>query len=1093
MKQIFLLSLISLVAGSLLSQDENWLKGYTADVNGEVLTYHSPHPEVTTSLLIRNQDSTKYIEWLMDEIPAGNDAGEYTFVWIFGIDVNENSYDYRLYLDGRYLLTFSNPHDTLVKQWDINGLQGTKLSFNASLVDKYGDLMGYAFLTIPRALLTEGSKPAVRITATSSGDPCWYMTHRYAMNSALLVKQMPALINTPEGESYLLRFDIHHFGEKTLAEIRAGGKIMQIPVSLGVNYTYFPVDGTAGERIEDISVSIDGIEKKMDAITLVPVQPITLYLLHHSHSDIGYTHHQHVVERKHHGFFREVVELWEKTRDYPEGSRFKWNTEVTWAVESYLETCSTEDKEAFIKTVQEGGIGIDGLWANELTGICRPEELMQLIQRSATIAGECGVDLRSAMITDIPGYSWGLVPVMAKSGIRYFSPGTNVFHRIGNIKDTWGDKPFYWVSQSGQDSVLTWFPAKGYSWFHTGLGSDKPKNLLTEEPLFEYLEQLEKTNFPYDISIFRYNIGSDNGPPHAELPDIIRAWNEKYSSPKIIIATTAEAFSIFEDKYGRDLPSFSGALTPYWSDGAASSATETAINRAAAERLAQAQTLWVMSGNKHYPNEEIRETWKNILFFDEHTWGSWNSISAPHDTFTINQWNTKRQFALDADELSEELLSDAIATLGKIDGKEGIFDIWNTHSWPVSDIIMLPVPDDIGNAYVTDKNNNRLPAQRLSDGSLAVLVMDVPPFSAKRVFLKSDQYARIDPEPWLQDPLGGISVNSENGDLYAFRHPLLQGSLVDISMGYGLNSYIYVEGRDPQNKHTTRNVNISYPDKGKLISTIRIESEAPGTSGLIREIRLIPALNRLDITNTIFKDAVYEPEGVHFGFPFNLSGGEVNIGIPWGYYRPEAGQLPGANKNYYTMNRWVDVSSDDEGVCLVSADAPMLELGEISTDATIYGWRKVQGPTQRVFSYVMNNYWETNYLAAQPGKAVFRYSLCINEGFDPVENEKRSLERAQPLVVIPSQGKKNLPPSLLSLDNQDVIIETLIPGEDGTYFLARLYNPTGREQQVQLLWNVASALAVKFSTSGLSGQDPVPFQGPVFISPHDFVTIRCDY
>jgi hypothetical protein len=1092
MRISFFLIIIIFFCNAITAQHGNWLKGYTEDLTGEVLTYHSPHPEVTTSLLIRNQDSTKYIEWLMDEIPANTDTREFTFVWIFGIDVNVNTYSYRLYLDGEYLLSFNNPQNTLTKTWTIEGLYGTSLAFNATLVDKYGDLMGYAFLTIPSKLLKERERPEVRITATSSDDPCWYMTHRYPMDSRLMAKQMPAVINSPEGEHFLIRLDIHHFGEKTNAEITARGKLIKIPIDLGVNYTYIPIEGKAGDEVDDLSVSIDGNVIYLDKIILEEVRPMTLYLLHHSHVDIGYTHHQSVVERMHHGFFRNVARLSEDTKGYPEGSRFKWNTEVCWAVESYLEQCTPKEKQKFIRAVQDGGIGLDGLWANELTGLCRPEELIQLIQRSAQVANKCGVELKSAMITDIPGYTWGLVPVMAKSGIRYFSPGTNVGHRIGDIKDTWGDKPFYWVSQSGQDSVLTWFPSKGYSWFHTGLGTDKPRTLLTEEPIFEYVNQLNKSSFPYDISVFRYNIGSDNGPPHPILPGIIKRWNAKYSTPQIAIATTAEAFSAFEDKYGQSLPAYQGDLTPYWEDGAASSAQETAIVREAAERLVQAQTLWVVSGNKHYPLKQVNEAWKNILLYDEHTWGSWNSISAPHDEFTIRQWETKKSFALKADSITAVIMKKAIATAGMPEQEDPLsFDIWNTHSWSVSDVIILPVPEHIANAYATDENNNRLNSQGLSDGNLAVLVNDIPPFAAVRIKLKSDDHTLIDPEPWRNQPDVEISIDPETGDIISLRHPKLNNDLADTAGGFGLNSYFYVEGRNPQHNFTTKNAKISYPEKGKLVNTIHIESEAPGADKLIREITMYSGLDRVDITNTIYKTAVYEPEGVHFGFPFHIPQGKIRVGIAWGYFQPERDQLPGSNKNYYTLNRWVDVSSDEHGLCMISLDAPMLELGEISTDATSYGWKDVQEPTQTIFSYVMNNYWETNYLAAQSGKVDFRYSLCVHEGFDPVFNEKRSLERSQPLLVIPSSGRKKLPWSLFTIDNQNVIITALIPGDDRQHFLIRIYNPSKHEETVNFNWKLFKPKQV--SVAGLSGENPRPLTGALIIGVHSFETIRIDF
>ena len=35
------------------------------------------------------------------------------------------------------------------------------------------------------------------------------------------------------------------------------------------------------------------------------------------------------------------------------------------------------------------------------------------------------------MISDVPGYTWGLVPVLAQSGIKYFSWGPNPNDHLG--------------------------------------------------------------------------------------------------------------------------------------------------------------------------------------------------------------------------------------------------------------------------------------------------------------------------------------------------------------------------------------------------------------------------------------------------------------------------------------------------------------------------------------------------------------------------------------------------------------------------------------------------------------------------------------
>ena len=76
------------------------------------------------------------------------------------------------------------------------------------------------------------------------------------------------------------------------------------------------------------------------------------------------------------------------------------------------------------------------------------------------------VTIDAAMISDVPGYTWGIVPALVQNGIKYLSMGPNHIHRIGRTLDEWGDRPFYWVSPSGQERLLCWMAGKAYSWFH---------------------------------------------------------------------------------------------------------------------------------------------------------------------------------------------------------------------------------------------------------------------------------------------------------------------------------------------------------------------------------------------------------------------------------------------------------------------------------------------------------------------------------------------------------------------------------------------------------------------------------------------------
>jgi hypothetical protein len=85
------------------------------------------------------------------------------------------------------------------------------------------------------------------------------------------------------------------------------------------------------------------------------------------------------------------------------------------------------------------------------------------------------------------------------------------------------------------------------------------------------------------------------------------------------------------------------------------------VNRAAAERLVQAETLWALRQPAPFPAGAFQEAWRNVLLYSEHTWGAHNSISQPDLPFVKDQWRIKQAFALDAEKQSSQLLADALS------------------------------------------------------------------------------------------------------------------------------------------------------------------------------------------------------------------------------------------------------------------------------------------------------------------------------------------------------------------------------------------------------------------------------------------------
>src|SRR3990172_255616 len=250
------------------------------------------------------------------------------------------------------------------------------------------------------------------------------------------------------------------FSPVTARYVRWQGTAINLYDTVGGSEISFFVAAVKTETQVKLALEIGGQVVAESREVLKPVRPWVLYFLSHSHVDIGYTHVQTEVEKKQWGYLEQAIELARSTADYPPEARFKWNSEGLWAVDSYLKQASPEKEGELIEAVRKGWIELDALYGNELTGLCRPEELFRLVDCARRLSKKYDLRIESAMISDVPGYTWGIVPSLAHSGVKYFSIGPNHIHRIGYTLADWGDKPFYWMSPSGEQKVLFWMAGK---------------------------------------------------------------------------------------------------------------------------------------------------------------------------------------------------------------------------------------------------------------------------------------------------------------------------------------------------------------------------------------------------------------------------------------------------------------------------------------------------------------------------------------------------------------------------------------------------------------------------------------------------------
>ncbi len=867
-------------------------------------------------------------------------------------------------------------------------------------------------------------------------------------------------------------------------------------LSFGSQTVELAFPAVPGDKELQLSVEAAGQTVVSQTVTLKPIRKIQIFLLPHSHNDIGYTALQADVEQKQNSNIETGLRLAQATAKYPEGARFKWNVEVLWCVDNYLRAATPEKRAAFIAAVKAGQIGLDAFYGNILTGLCRPEELINLMGYATRLSQLCGVPIQSAMISDVPGYTWSTVSAMAQAGVKYFSFAPNYFDRMGGTMKEWQNKPFWWVGPDGHQRVLCWCPSRGYALGHLIGEGEALAHFIPD-----YLVELETNAYPYDITYLRWNVHGDNGSPDEKLADVVRDWNARYASPRLIISTTAEAFREFERRYGRQLPEFRGDYTPYWEDGAASSALETAMNRSSAERLVQAETLWAMRAQPSFPAAEFQEAWRNVLLYSEHTWGAHNSISQPDLPFVRDQWKVKQGFARTADQLSRQLLAQALGESQTgpppvPDSARGAVDVFNTSSWERTDLVTLTPDLSAAGDRVVDEKGKPVPSQRLSGGELVFLARDVPAFSGKRFRVEAGPCptrgaARAEGVT-LVHPYFKVRIDERTGAIASLFSRLLNKELVDAKATTALNDYFYLPGSDLKALERNPQPRITVKEKGPLVASLLIESEAPGCRQLRREVRVVDGLDRLELINTVDKLPVRAKEGLHFGYGFEVPNGTVRMDVGWAVVRPEVDQIPAACKNWFSVQRWVDISNDGFGVTWSPVDAPLVEVGGITanligsqTDPRV--WIQHLEPSQTIYSWVMNNHWHTNYRADQQGPTVFRYAIRPHKGYAPWAAARFGIACSQPLVVARALDPVPCKPRL-RVSSDKVLVSAFKPSDDGQAWIVRLFGASGKNQKVKLTF--AGAARPQVWLSDTSEQPREKLGSTVEVPGWGIVTLR---
>ncbi len=864
-------------------------------------------------------------------------------------------------------------------------------------------------------------------------------------------------------------------------------------------------------------IRVSGGPKRAIPVTLSARRKWTLFVVPHTHLDIGYTDYQGKVAE---GQSRVLSQAADLIHQHPD---FRFSMDGSWNLQQLLETRPEAKRAEILQLIRAGKMAMPAQYCNLLTGYASLETLYRSLYDSKELARRDNLPFEYANITDVPTYSGSYPSILASSGIKYWVAASNNDRAPIFFYDHWNEhSPFWWEGPDGK-KVLFWY-SRHYEQVQTLFGLPPELNAIRESlPIF--LQAYAKPDYKPDAALL-YGTQVENTDLVPSTATFVDDWNKLYAFPKLKYATFPDFFSYIAQHYSADLPTFKGDGGGYWEDGIGSDAWFEAEDRENQNRALSAEVLSTLTHSLdpdlNPPAALFTDIWRNIILFAEHTWLSYNSVSQPDHDESVKQLRVKDGRADRAALEIEDVVNRSMSQLAdQIHIPANTLVVFNSLNWRRDAVVETDLFD---HPELTDlTTHQRVPLEILyrKEKFLRVrfLAKDLPSVGYKCF---SIHYGTQDPpetphsmQQTVENPFYRIEIDQASGALTSIYDKQLQREIVDTNSPYKFGQYLYVTGGDgdtqminpfpalPPGKlavHAASNGKFLGVDQMPWGESIRMSSSSINTPQIETEILLFNHQKKIEFRYHVHKQYTNDKEGVYFAFPVAVSNPDFSYATQQAWVDPARDLMKGGSLEWFNVQQWMAVRDSNLAVGIVPLDASLACFGDINRGK----WPGEFSPKSgTIFSYVMNNYWHTNYRAGQGGDFTFRYALTSGPQLDGGSLTRLGLEEMRPpeLDYVVGQDKVGNPPrplppegeGFVETSGQDIALITWKLAEDGKGMILRLQETAGKPADTVLHFLHAGIQSAQLCSGVEDNLQNLPVENnsiPLSLKPFEVVTIR---
>lgn len=312
--------------------------------------------------------------------------------------------------------------------------------------------------------------------------------------------------------------------------------------------------------------------------------PKNIHLIFKTHLDVGFTDYASVVVNNYFSkYIPASLRVAREMRERGQPERFLWTT-GSWLIYEYLEQAQPAARKEMEEAILRGDIAWHALPFTTHTELEDAELFRFGLRLAKELDERFGRKTIAAKLTDVPGHTRGIVPLLAEAGIKFLHIGVNPGSTVPSVPPL-----FRWQDDSGAELVVM---------YESGYGS--------------------AFDIPGMDDALAFGHTSDNMGPQS-VNEVLEVFHDKRGlfPGANVFASTLDAFAGKLEAVWASLPVVTDEIGDTWIHGVGSDPIKVSRYR----ELLRLRLEWLKDKKATYQDERFFNFNRKLMLVPEHTWG----------------------------------------------------------------------------------------------------------------------------------------------------------------------------------------------------------------------------------------------------------------------------------------------------------------------------------------------------------------------------------------------------------------------------------------------------------------------------------------